>query len=42
MPNWCDTTYKAVGPKESVKKFYDLAMRSWTECSEQHPQADSG
>ena len=42
MPNWCDTTYKAVGPKESVKKFYDLAMRSWKEGSEKHPQADKG
>jgi len=29
MPNWCDTTYKAVGTKEQVKKFYDLAMSSW-------------
>ena len=29
MPNWCDTTYKAVGTKEQVKRFYDLAMSSW-------------
>lgn len=29
MPNWCDTTYRAVGTKEQVKKFYDLAMSSW-------------
>ena len=29
MPNWCDTTYKAVGSKESVKKFYDLAMSAY-------------
>ena len=42
MPNWCDTTYRAVGTKESVKKFYNLAKRAWEERSEQHPQADSG
>lgn len=29
MPNWCDTTYKAVGTKEQVKKFYELATKSW-------------
>ena len=36
MPNWCDTNYKAVGPKESVKKFYDLAMSSWNKSKEQN------
>lgn len=29
MPNWCDTTYKAVGTKEQVKKFHELAKKSW-------------
>ena len=29
MPNWCDTTYKAVGTKKQVKEFYDLAMKAW-------------
>lgn len=42
MPNWCDTTYKAVGTKEQVKKFYDLAMKAWKGNSEQHPNADKG
>lgn len=29
MPNWCDTTYRAVGTKEQVKKFFNLATISW-------------
>lgn len=39
MPNWCDTTYKAVGTKEQVKRFYDLAMRSWKDTgTKKHPK----
>jgi hypothetical protein len=34
MPNWCDTTYKAVGSKEAVKKFYDLAISSWNKSQD--------
>lgn len=36
MPNWCETTYKAVGTKEQVKQFYDLAMSSWNKTKEQN------
>jgi len=36
MPNWCDTTYKAVGTKEQVKRFYDLAMSSWNKTKDQN------
>ena len=42
MPNWCDTTYRAVGTKEQVKQFYDLATRAWKENSEKHPTASKG
>ena len=42
MPNWCDTTYKAVGTKEQVKKFYDLATKAWEGRSEKHPNAREG
>lgn len=34
MPNWCDITYKAVGTKEQVKKFYDLALSSWNKSKD--------
>ena len=34
MPNWCDTTYRAVGTKEQVKRFYDLAMSSWNKSKD--------
>ncbi len=38
MPNWCDTTYKAVGTKQQVKKFYDLALRSWNKSDNDNPR----
>jgi hypothetical protein len=43
MPNWCDTTYRVVGEKEKVKKFYDLAMKSWNGVkNDKHPNAGNG
>lgn len=41
MPNWCNTTYRVVGEKEEVKKFYDLAMKTWNGVkNDKHPNSD--